>query len=346
VLTAQAMSLPLVVAQGFNGPVYAVLVQPDGSLVVGGQFTTYKGATCNNIARLSPDGVLDATFATNTGGGAMLSGGMPGAAVRALALLSNGQLLVGGNFMYYGSALRPYLVRLHATGALDTSYGNVSGLQTTLGGTTTTAVAAGVHALAVQVVRGEERVLVGGNFTNYSYGGTLPPVTLANLARLNSNGTLDTLDFTTNGFDAPVFALLVQPTGIVVGGAFQNTLAAGSGSVPQNRVARLTLSGAYTGLFGSVNFAYGSVKTLAAQATGDVIAGGDFYVGAGTNPGIVRLKASTGALDTGFPNTTLTQLVGVGASVNAVVAQAGDTLLVGGNFSSSSIGYNHLIQLH
>lgn len=42
-----------------NGTVYALLVQPDGSVIVAGQFSTFGGKPRGNIARIKPDGSLD-----------------------------------------------------------------------------------------------------------------------------------------------------------------------------------------------------------------------------------------------------------------------------------------------
>ena len=53
-----------------NGPVYVVVVQPDGKILIGGGFTTVSPngglpVTRNHIARLNPDGTLDTAFDPN-----------------------------------------------------------------------------------------------------------------------------------------------------------------------------------------------------------------------------------------------------------------------------------------
>jgi Domain of unknown function (DUF5122) beta-propeller len=40
---------------GVNGPVYAVALQSDGKVIIGGNFTTVKGVACQNIARLNAE---------------------------------------------------------------------------------------------------------------------------------------------------------------------------------------------------------------------------------------------------------------------------------------------------
>src|SRR5450759_5467468 len=53
-----------------NGAIRVVVIQPDGKILIGGEFTTLSpngGATVtrNYIARLNPDGTLDTAFNPN-----------------------------------------------------------------------------------------------------------------------------------------------------------------------------------------------------------------------------------------------------------------------------------------
>src|SRR6185369_12651203 len=50
---------------GVNGTVKVVVVQPDGKVIIGGEFTTVKGLERRGIARLNADGSGDATFNAN-----------------------------------------------------------------------------------------------------------------------------------------------------------------------------------------------------------------------------------------------------------------------------------------
>ncbi len=47
---------------GFNGNVTSIRVQPDGKIMVGGDFTTYGGVAQSHLARLLPTGSLDISF--------------------------------------------------------------------------------------------------------------------------------------------------------------------------------------------------------------------------------------------------------------------------------------------
>src|SRR5438034_1536912 len=73
-----------------------VVVQPDGKILIGGEFTTLSpnggaAVTRNHIARLNPDGTLDTAFDPNANG-----------SVDAIALAADGKILVGGAFISIG----------------------------------------------------------------------------------------------------------------------------------------------------------------------------------------------------------------------------------------------------
>ncbi|WP_158269789.1 delta-60 repeat domain-containing protein [Desulfonatronum sp. SC1] len=46
-----------------NWQIHSFAVQPDGKILVGGNFSEIAGHSRNKIARLNPDGSLDTTFA-------------------------------------------------------------------------------------------------------------------------------------------------------------------------------------------------------------------------------------------------------------------------------------------
>ena len=62
--TGGAIDPTFIVGTGFNATVNDIVVQNDGKIVAGGQFTTYSGLTTNYIARLTTGGSIDATFLT------------------------------------------------------------------------------------------------------------------------------------------------------------------------------------------------------------------------------------------------------------------------------------------
>jgi uncharacterized delta-60 repeat protein len=72
---------------GTNGSVFALAVQPDGKILVGGNFNAIFGAPRHGIARLKADGTVDEPIIT----GQSLSG-----AVRTITVAPDGVFLGGG----------------------------------------------------------------------------------------------------------------------------------------------------------------------------------------------------------------------------------------------------------
>ncbi len=76
----------------FNGTVNAIVIQEDGKILVGGEFTTFDGQSQNHLIRLNSDGTKDTTFDIGTGFDDN---------VNTIVIEKNGQILVGGDFTVY-----------------------------------------------------------------------------------------------------------------------------------------------------------------------------------------------------------------------------------------------------
>jgi hypothetical protein len=50
------------VGAGFDAAVYSIVLQADGKILVGGDFTSYNGITQNSITRLNADGSIDTSL--------------------------------------------------------------------------------------------------------------------------------------------------------------------------------------------------------------------------------------------------------------------------------------------
>jgi len=103
---------------GANNNVWALAVQFDGKVLVGGEFTTMDGVSRNRIVRLNSDGSLDTGFNPGTGANGI---------VLALAQQPNGKVLIGGAFTTIAGVSRNYIARLNADGSLDTTFESSSG---------------------------------------------------------------------------------------------------------------------------------------------------------------------------------------------------------------------------
>ena len=193
-----------------NGSILAVVVQPDGKILLGGSFTTLApnggaSVTRNRIARLNPDGTLDTAFNPNADG-----------TVNAIAVQADGRVLAGGTFTIIGGQPRNRIARLDTTSGLaDSLNPNANGE---------------VLAIALQA---DGKILVGGDFSGVS---SIGGQTRNRIARLDpTTGAADSFD---PNAQSTVRALLVQPDGkILVGGAFNGANSIG-GQLRQ-RIARL-----------------------------------------------------------------------------------------------------------
>jgi uncharacterized delta-60 repeat protein len=95
------------------------ITQPDGRILIGGNFTNIQGHARCRIARIMPDGRLDLSFnpPVNTRDGEPYY-----TAIRALALQPDGRVLVGGNFETMNGLPYVALARLNSDGNLDPSF--------------------------------------------------------------------------------------------------------------------------------------------------------------------------------------------------------------------------------
>ena len=87
--------------------------QPDGKFLVAGSFTTYNGIARKHLARLNADGSLDTSFDPGVG---------PDNAITAMALRSDGKILIAGEFSTYSGTARARLALLNADGGLDNTF--------------------------------------------------------------------------------------------------------------------------------------------------------------------------------------------------------------------------------
>ena len=94
---------------GLSGDVYSIVIQSDGKIVVGGTFTSYNGTSANRIIRLNSDGSIDTSFVYGTG-----FNNTP----QSIAIQSNGNILVGGQFTDYNGTGANRIVSLNSVSNL------------------------------------------------------------------------------------------------------------------------------------------------------------------------------------------------------------------------------------
>ena len=285
-----------------NSTVNEIVVQPDGSILVGGSFSTFapnggQSINRNSIARLNTDGTVDVYFNPN-----------PNGSVRTIAVQADGKVIIGGTFIALApnggaSVARNRIARVNNNGTVDAAFNPNADND--------------VYALAVQ---GDGKILAGGFFSGAS-GMSGQPRNY--IARLNVNGSLDrTLN--PNMIGEVVYSTPVQPDGkILIGGSFTQVL-----GVARNNIARLNSDGTLDTAFNpNIN---ATVQAIALQPDGKILVGGSFF-GANSVAGqprnyLARLNQD-GTLDTSFdPNPSFV--------VTALAVQADGKILVGGFFST------------
>ncbi|HMD53677.1 MAG TPA: hypothetical protein VKJ65_03905, partial [Phycisphaerae bacterium] len=186
---------------GFNGVVSAMLIQPDGRILMAGNFTTYNNTNCNYIVRLNPDGTIDPAFAA--GAGPSDDYYTPDTTINSMALQTNGAIVIGGNFTSVDGVGRNYIARLNSDGSLDTTFDPGEGANDI------------VYSVAVDT---NGFILAGGAFTQLgALGGS------QGIARLNSDGSVDTSFNAGSGSDDIIYNIALQPDGgILLAGIFKS----------------------------------------------------------------------------------------------------------------------------
>ena len=299
------------VGSGFNDYVQCIAIQSDGKIVVGGNFTSYNGITRNRIARLNTDGSLDLSFNPNSGANLL---------VRSIAIQSDGKIVIAGNFTNYSSTSRNRIARLNTNGTLDNSYNPGTGFNSSVYGID---------------IRPDDKIVAVGAFTLFN------GVVRERMARLKTNGSLDSSFLPGFGFDNTVYSLALMNNGnIVAGGDFGYF----SGIV-RNKVAMVDANGSLITTFNPGGGFNSVVYALHAQVDGKVLAGGSFstYKGNSTNK-IIRLD-SIGNKDTTFITGT-----GFGSSggfvVYSIQTYPDGRIVTGGEFSEyDGISRNRIVRL-
>lgn len=284
---------------GADGSIEAVAIQLDGRILIGGSFNTVNGKERRGFTRLHPDGAVDEMFELYGGrpnsimlqaDGKILVGtygvlrlnrigyedlpfsyGKDSAAradgpTLAMAVQSDGKILIGGGFSTVGGEPRRGIARLNADGGLDGEFAAdivdhvvamalqdngqvlVSGRLFLANGEIAYGLARlhpdgavddtfyygipdvsqSIQSIALQ---DDGKILIAGTFI--SIDSHLPAIYVS---RLNPDGTQDeSFNAASTGPDGAVHSLTLQSDGgIMIGGEFEHV-----NGIPRSRVARL-----------------------------------------------------------------------------------------------------------
>lgn len=317
-----------------NQSVQSLLVLPNQTLVLGGNFLGVGGQPRAYFAMIRPDGTLmpdpGLSFSSSilvlgydpADGGRILAGGSftsvagmqrkgfarlavhaimtataspQAGTVRASAQQLDGKIWVGGDFASSASLPRSHLARLNSDTTLDTSVD--------------VAVDGPVNAIAALP---DGRVLIGGAFTH------LGTAEAGRIARLNANGSIDS-SFALQA-DGEIHAISMRVDGsCYVAGSFSHL-----GGEARAGIARVQADGTLDSTFAPA--LDGPARCVLPLRDGKLLVGGEFAnVNGAAQPWLARLNAD-GTLDATFAP----QLDG---TVNALHLLLNGDVLAGGQFT-------------
>jgi uncharacterized delta-60 repeat protein len=322
---------------GANDWVAATAIQSDGKIIIGGRFTSYNGASRNGIARLNTDGSLDPSFDPGTAANFLVDT-VP---VQAVAVQPDGKIVIGGSFTTFNGVARNRVARLNLDGSLDTSFDPGTGANDW------------VQTISQQ---GNGQIIIGGRFSMYN------GLYVYKIARLNTDGSLD-LQFNPGGGGVispgdggttnPAEKAALSPDDAVTNGAVYSTAIQSNGKIliggdftsyrgtSINRVARLNTDSSIDPTFNPGSGADDTVVTIALQAGGKAVIGGNFNSFNGANLHHIARVNIDGSLDSTFNPGT-----GANDTVSSTALQPDGGIIIGGYFTGyNGTGRNHVARL-
>ena len=287
---------------GTDGSVYDMLLQPDGRILLTGNFTTVNGTSANKLVRLNADGSVDGTFNAGVG---------PNGSSYTLALQTDGKILVGGTFNSYNGAAAQFVARLQASGTLDPSFSSA-------GFTNGPGSYDGVYCLALQA---DGRIVIGGSFAGY--GG----VACTGVARTLASGAVDgSFGLSWLGGDQRVLGLRVQPDGKILFTGAEFVAGPDDGGV-RRALSDGSVDPSYTPVNMPFYTQYGTNVLLLPDAK-IIVCGSFVRIGGLTRRCIARLN-SDGTVDPAFYPST-----GANGDVTHLLRLPDGRILIGGSFTT------------
>jgi uncharacterized delta-60 repeat protein len=307
--------------------------QNNGTILVGGYFTTYNGTSVNYLVRIFTDGTIDTSFTS------ALTAPLLFASI-SLGVQSDGKIYVGRDSI---------LVRLNSDGSIDNTFSNYDFIGSnindiavqndnkpilvgnspalnngivrlttsgTVDGTFNTGTGFDQVAFTVKI-QPDGKILVGGNFLTYN--GNLA----SHIVRLNTDGSIDATFNTGTGFNtfAGVFDIYILPSGkILVSGDFNSY----NGNAV-NSLIRLNSDGSIDNTFNSPSD-NANINSIVVISNGNIFASCQNSTYNGVNVGYIAQLDSNGNLITswnqgnsGFDFALTSQIVNSGIQENIVV---------------------------
>ena len=287
------------------GKVSAFALGPDGSILVGGDFTNLNGRAKSGLARLESDGTLDSGFEA-----AVERPVSSGPLVSALSVLADGSILVGGAFTKANGIPRNFLAQFNEDGSLKSEF------------------APRLDEPVVSLFADESRgIIVLQASTGF-------PTATNSIRRVKRDGSVDT-EF------APISQIIFHPRYSTISGialqfdgkllVFGNNFGVGTNDLFGGQIARFNADACLDSAFSpDPRIRYLTNLTVAVQKDGKIVVGGSpQYINGTTTNTLIRLN-SDGSFDPSFnPGGLVT-----GTVTHLAVEPEGGGILFSGNLKS------------
>ncbi len=227
----------------WGGMIYEMILQPDGKVIIGGNFQEFDGTGRKSIARINSDGSLDLGFHPTP------SISFVGQ-ISALELQPDGKILVGGLFDSFESSQCEDIVRLNPNGSIDQSFDCGTGVN-----------AYGIEDFALLP---NGNIMITGQYTEVNGNESIM------ISRLLSNGNLDNsfvMDTTIN-WNAGT-ALELQPDGKIILAGWNFTWQNGQNTAIS--IVRLNSDGSIDHTFDPGTGVHGTLWDVKLQADGKIL---------------------------------------------------------------------------
>ncbi len=324
----------------FHSYIESILVLSNDDMIIGGKFSSYNGSSRNSLVRVKVDGAIETGFTSPLNGTyvydihylpadeQILVAGDFGSPSKGVAILdasngsvdnsfktfkinnsatvfaalrqSNGNIFIGGNFTDINGTQRSGAARLLSTGWLQGGLGADGAINTIA------PFAAG-------------QVMVAGDFIAFR------GAPRNRVAQVTATGDLNDNLNPGQGANGAVLAMVKDANGkYIIAGNFTQY-----DGTARARIARINTNGTLDVTFDPGTGANGAIKTLALQADGNILIGGDFTSYDGTARGHIARIETDGDVDATFNPGS-----GADGTVNSIILQSTGKIIAAGSFTN------------
>lgn len=100
---------------GPNAKVNSIKIQPDGKILVAGEFSKFNEKYVMKLVRLNSDGSIDTSFTVSTANSIVYS-------IYSVKIQTDNKIIIAGDFYQFNNVRADYIARLHTGGVLDTTF--------------------------------------------------------------------------------------------------------------------------------------------------------------------------------------------------------------------------------